>query len=134
MTQCAQPITALICAGLMLAAPAVRAAPPADDAASMADFFKGTLAVDNPVGEWSGKYFFEPNHTYKETGSDGPVTGTWSIEGDRFCTVPDKGPAAPDRAARYCNLGVGRHTGEQWKDNDPVTGNMVLFSLKAGRN
>ena len=39
-----------------------------------------------------------------------------------------------DRAPRYCtSLGPGKVVGDKWSAPDPVTGNTVFFTLKAGR-
>jgi len=120
---------------ILVASGAANAQTPAapDEAALMRDFLSGTWEVDVPAGNWSAKYFLAADHTYRETGSDGPVRGKWVVENGKICTTPDNGPAAPDRLARYCNKGAGRRAGEQWTDEDPVTGNTVFFTLKAGR-
>jgi hypothetical protein len=124
----------LIGAGLLiLAAPPVRAAPAADDAL-MADFFKGTLEIDVPAGgPWSAKSYLSPDHTFRMVGTDGEVRGTWAVKEGKLCTTSDRDPG-PDQLKTYCNVGVGKHLGESWKDNDPVTGNLVLFRLVAGRS
>jgi hypothetical protein len=124
---------AILALGLAVAAPALADAPPGDEAVVMRDFFSGAWEVDVPAGDWSAKYFLAPDHTYRETGSDGAVRGKWVLEEGKICTTPDNGPAAPDRLPRYCNKGAGKHAGEQWTDVDPVTGNTVFFTLKAGR-
>lgn len=120
---------------VMLLAPTARAggASPDDEAAAMRDFFTGTLEIANPAGDWSAKRWFSPDHTYRETGSDGQVRGGWEIENGKICTMRENPTVDAEHAARYCNLGVGKHAGEQWKDADPVTGNAVFFTLKAGR-
>ncbi|HEX5264585.1 MAG TPA: hypothetical protein VFW13_13720 [Phenylobacterium sp.] len=124
---------AALAAALLLSGPRTLAATPSDEAAAMRDFFTGTLEIDNPAGQWSAKRYFAPDHTYRETGSDGQIHGVWAIEGGKICTTRDNPTSDPDRTARYCNEGVGRHAGEKWGDSDPVTGNLVLFNLKAGR-
>ena len=113
---------------------AARGAPPApaDDVAAMHDFIAGTLEIDVPAGEWSAKYFLAADHTFRETGSDGEIRGTWEVKDGKFCTTADH-LVAPDRIKTYCNKGVGKHVGDQWSDADPVTGNTVFFTLKAGR-
>ena len=122
-----------VAAMLLASGAGAQAAAPADEAAAMQDFFTGTLEIDNPAGDWSAKRYFAPDHTYRETGSDGEVRGTWAIENGKICTARDRPKADPDRADRYCNEGVGRRLGDKWRDADPVTGNLVLFELKAGR-
>ena len=118
----------------LLGGPLAQAAPPPiDEAAAMRDFFTGALEIDNPAGQWSARRYFAQDHTYRETGSDGQVHGAWAIESGKICTTRDNPTPDPDRIARYCNEGVGRHTGEKWSDADPVTGNLVLFNLKPGR-
>lgn len=99
----------------------------------LGDFFSGTLEIDVPAGNWSAKRYLAADHTYRETGADGEVRGTWSIEGGKICTTREKPVDDADHAARYCNTGVGRHAGEMWRDADPVTGNAVFFNLKPGR-
>jgi hypothetical protein len=124
-----------VLAALLLANGAAAQVPgsPADEAAAMRDFFAGTLEIENPAGNWSAKRWFAPDHTYRETGSDGQVRGVWTIENGKICTARDNPKADPDRTARYCNEGLGRRIGDKWRDADPVTGNLVLFSLTAGR-
>jgi hypothetical protein len=124
---------AILALGLAFALPAWAAAPPGDEATTMRDFFAGTLEIDVPAGDWTAKRYFAPDHTYRETGSDGEVHGAWTVEHAKVCTMPDKPALGPDRATRYCNAILGRHVGEQWTDADPVTGNTVFFTLKAGR-
>jgi hypothetical protein len=108
-----------------------QAAAPADEAAAMRDFFTGTLEIDLPAVAWSTKRYFAPDHTYRETGSDGDARGTWLIEDGKVCVMPEK--QLPDRAPRYCSLGPGKTVGDKWSAADPVTGNLVLFDLEAGR-
>lgn len=122
-----------LAAALLAGAASAQALAPADEAAAMRDFFTGTLEIDNPAGSWSAKRFFAGDHTYRETGSDGDVRGTWAIEKGKICTARANPQADPDRTARYCNEGLGRRVGDKWSDADPVTGNLVLFSLTAGR-
>ena len=133
MTRYAHPLAALIGAAALIAAaapPAAQAAPEAPTA--LADFFTGTLEIDTPAGNWSAKRWLAADHTYRETGSDGEVRGTWSIENGKICTTAGKA-LGDDRAKTYCNIGVGKKAGETWRDDDPVTGNAVLFDLKPGR-
>jgi hypothetical protein len=130
MTRTASLVAALAATALLAGAATLHAAPEANP---MADFFVGVLEIDVPGGDWSAKRYFAPDHTYRETGTDGEVKGAWAIEGDRICTTPSK--ALPgDRARKYCNLGLGQRLGDSWGDQDPVTGNTVLFRLTAGRN
>jgi hypothetical protein len=124
-------IGALVALSLLGRAWAQGAAPA--EAVAMRDFFTGTLEIDNPAGQWSAKRYFAPDHTYRETGSDGEVHGAWTIENGKICTAADRPNSDPARLARYCNTGIGRRVGEKWKDADPVTDNLVLFNLKAGR-
>ena len=133
MTRHAPFLQALIGAALIAAAvpPPAQAAP--EEKTALADFFAGTLEIDLLAGGWSARRWLATDHTYRETGSDGEVHGTWSIENGKICTVRDKPKDDPDRTARYCNEGVGRHVGETWNDADPVTGNVVMFALKPGR-
>lgn len=104
----------------------------ADDAVVMRDYISGTWEVDVPAGDWSAKYFLAADHTFRETGSDGEVKGTWEVRDGKVCITADHLVAA-DRIKTYCNKGAGRHVGDQWTDADPVTGNTVFFTLKAGR-
>jgi hypothetical protein len=125
------PLLAL--AVLLLAAPAARAAP-ADEATALKDFFTGTLEIDVPAGgPWSARRYLEPDHTYRETGSDGAVSGTWAVRDGKLCITADR-PLGVDRAATYCNAILGKHAGDMWRDADPVTGNTVLFKLTPGRS
>jgi hypothetical protein len=112
----------------------IGAAPAAsrDDAALMGDFFTGTLEIANPNGQWSAQRWLAPDHSYREVGSDGEVHGTWKIDDGKICTTADH-KLGLDRADTYCNVGVGKKAGEAWKDEDPVTGNPVLFKLTPGR-
>jgi hypothetical protein len=98
----------------------------------MGDFFSGTLEIDVPAGTWSAKRYLAADHTYRETGTDGEVRGTWTVQDGKICTTAAK-PLGVDRARTYCNTGVGRKAGEMWRDEDPVTGNAVLFKLTPGR-
>jgi hypothetical protein len=125
---------ATIVLAAVLVSNAARAQPPAssNEAALLADFLSGTWEIDVPAGEWSAKYFLAADHTYRETGSDGEVRGTWEVRDGKLCTTADH-LVAPDRIKTYCNKGAGRHAGDQWTDSDPVTGNTVFFTLKAGR-
>lgn len=102
-------LTALLLVGRAWA----QGAAPADEAAAMRDFFAGTLEIDNPAGQWSAKRYFAPDHTYRETGSDGEVHGAWAIENGKICTTADRPNSDPARLSRYCNTGVGRHEGEK---------------------
>lgn len=105
-----------------------------DDAVLMADFFKGTLEIDVPAGgPWSAKNYLSPDHTFRMVGTDGEVRGTWAIRDGKLCTTSNGDPG-PDKLKTYCNVGVGKHLGDKWRDNDPVTGNIVLFQLVPGRN
>jgi hypothetical protein len=125
-----RPILSL--ALLVLAAPAARAAT-ADETTALKDFFTGTLEIDVPAGgPWSAKRYLSPDHTYRETGSDGAVSGTWAMRDGKLCATPDR-PLGVDRAATYCNAILGKHAGDMWRDADPVTGNAVFFRLTAGR-
>jgi hypothetical protein len=56
------------------------------------------------------------------------VRGTWTIEDGKICTSAGKS-LGDERTAKYCNLGLGKHLGDAWRDSDPVTGNVVLFRL-----
>jgi hypothetical protein len=127
--------TIVIAAIAALSASPLAAAPAStgDGTPAMGDFFTGTLEIANPNGEWSARRWLAPDHTYRETGSDGVVHGTWKIENGKICTTADH-KLGVDRASTYCNVGVGKKTGEGWKDEDPVTGNLVLFKLTPGRS
>ena len=132
MIRLIHPLGALAASAALLAPPAfAQAAPAADDAAAMRTLFANTLEIDLPAVPWSTKRYFAPDHTYRETGNDGDVRGTWLIEGDQVCVVPEKRLA--DRAPRYCSLGPGKAVGDKWSAADPVTGNLVLFNVAAGR-
>ncbi|HLZ75303.1 hypothetical protein [Phenylobacterium sp.] len=123
-----------ICAAtaLLLTSPARAQTAGTDEAAAVRDFLSGTWEIDVPAGDWSAKYYLAADHTFRETGSDGEVRGTWELKDGKLCTTADH-LVAPDRIKTYCNKGVGKHAGEQWTDADPVTGNTVFFTLKAGR-
>lgn len=112
----------LICA--LACGPAAAQSPaPADP---MAGFYGNTLSISAPY--FAAKRYYAPDHTYRDTGDDGDVLGTWTIEDGKICVTPQQ----PD-ARRYCNVGLGRHTGDRWVDRDPFTNNEVRFSLEAGR-
>jgi hypothetical protein len=123
-------VAAILGSAVLAAGPAAQAQ--ADAAALMADFFKGALEIDNPNGDWHAKRYLAADHTYRETGSDGEVHGTWTVKDGKICTTADHLLGA-DRASTYCNTGLGKRAGESWKDADPITGNVVLFKLSAGR-
>src|SRR5262249_44729678 len=115
---------------LAAAARAEPAAPPQDEAARMADFFGNTWTID-VNGQWFGKRWLEPDHTYTEQTDDGAAKGTWSLDGDRICT--ERQPPARGKLKRYCNLGAGHHVGEMWDDQDPQTHNPIRSGLVPGR-
>lgn len=121
---------AFLAAATQPAALPANAAQPGD-AVLMADFFTGTLEIDVPAGDWSAKTYLSPDHTFRETGSDGEVHGVWEVRDGKLCTTVDHA-LGPDRLKTYCNVGAGKHAGDMWKDADPVTGNTVLFKLSAG--
>ncbi|MBS0334382.1 MAG: hypothetical protein JSS35_16565 [Proteobacteria bacterium] len=124
---------AMVGASLLLcAAPFARAQAEPTETALMADFLTGTLEIAVPAGDWSAKVYLAPDHTFRETGSDGEVRGAWEVRGGKLCTTVDHALGA-DRLTTYCNLGPGKHSGEMWRDADPVTGNTVLFKLTPGR-
>ena len=130
---CLLMLLGLAGAGLVFAAALSAAAAEPSEAATMADFFTGTLKIDVPNGDWSAKRYLSPDHSYRETGSDGEVRGTWAVRDGKVCTTAQKPVVGDDRIPTYCNAILGRHAGEMWKDADPVTGNTVLFKLSAGR-
>ena len=121
------------CALALLAAVPARAAAPADEQTALRDFFSGTLEIDVPAGNWSAKRYLAPDHTYREEGSDGAVRGTWAVRDGKVCTTAQRPVESEDRTATYCNAILDKHAGEMWRDADPVTGNIVLFKLTAGR-
>ena len=113
MTRIALVACLAACAALASLAPRA-AAQPVDEAQAMRDFFTGVLEIDVPAGNWSAK------------------RGHWDIENGRICTTANR-PLGDERAAKYCNLGLGKHIGDMWRDSDPVTDNTVLFRLSPGR-
>jgi hypothetical protein len=126
-------LAGLIGAGLVAgAAPHAVHAAQSDEAAQMAAFFKSTLEIRTAAGDWSAERYMEADHTYRERGSDGELRGAWRIENGKICTTPGK-PLGDDRAATYCNIGLGKKVGDAWNDQDPVTGATVMFKLKPGR-
>jgi hypothetical protein len=96
----------------------------------MNDYFANTLTIEIP-GVWKAKRYFAADHTYWQTGDDGEVKGTWSIEDGKVCTV--QVPAKPHRLEKYCNIGIGKHAGDAWDDHDPMSGNRITFALVPGR-
>jgi hypothetical protein len=64
----------LICA--LAGAPAAAQAPPSAD--PMAGFYDATLSITAPY--FAAKRQFAPDHTYRDTGDDGDVEGSWAIE------------------------------------------------------
>ena len=120
-----------LAASLLASGAVAQPKPPADDAAAMGAFFANTLEIDLPAVPWSTKRYFAPDHTYRETGNDGDVRGTWLIEDGKVCVIAEK--QLPDRAPRYCSLGPGKTVGDKWSAADPVTDNLVLFNLRSGR-
>lgn len=120
-------LAAVAAAGL--GPPAAAESPKADEV--MAPFFGADLQIDNFEG-WHADRHLAADHTYTQTGSDGEVTGTWSVEGGKLCTVQKTPPPPADRASRYCNLGPGHEVGDKWRDTDPVTGNPIFFYLAPG--
>ena len=127
-------LSAILGAGLLLcgSAPLVAEAAAPDEAAALADFFKGVLEIDVPAAGWSTKRYLAADHTYSETGSDGPVRGTWALQGDQVCTTAYRS-VGDDRLKTYCTAAVGKHAGDIWRAEDPVTGNTVMFRLSPGR-
>ena len=119
----------LMATSLVLFAPPVLAAGAADE--GMADFFANTLVVSVPSAPWVDKRYLSPDHTYRDEGDSGDQRGTWVIEGGKLCVTPEK----PSKygAPRYCNPGPGKKLGEFWNDEDPITGNTVVFALTPGR-
>ena len=121
---------ALTCAAALAASSPVFAqsappAAPAQDEASMADFFEGSLIITMPAfKKFRLARQFAPDHTYVDLERGKPVSGTWTLENGKICTQ------RPD-AQRYCNTGLGRKLGETWQDKDPYTGNEVDFALAA---
>src|ERR1041385_4134653 len=75
--------------------------------AAMADFFKGTLEIDVPGGDWSAKRYMSPDHTFRMVGSDGEVRGTWEVRDGKVCVTSDGDPG-PGKLKTYCNVGVGK--------------------------
>jgi hypothetical protein len=92
--------------------------------------FGNTLVIVIP-GQWKAKRYFLADHSYWQTGDDGPVTGRGEVKDRTVCTTKDNAPL--DRARTYCNDGVGRQAGDAWTDADPVTGSHIDFSLQEGR-
>jgi hypothetical protein len=124
--------TTMAAMAALLLAGAARAQGP-DESSVMRDFFSGTLEIDVPAGNWSAKRYLAPDHTYREEGSDGAVRGTWAVRDGKVCTTAQRPVESEDRTATYCNAILDKHAGEMWRDADPVTGNIVLFKLTAGR-
>ena len=79
------------------------------------------------------KRYLNPDHTFTQTGSDGPVREGWALDGGKLCTTQEAPQPPSDRAKTYCNLGPGHKLGDRWPDTDPVNGNDIFFSLVAGR-
>jgi hypothetical protein len=122
-----RPLVILLAgAALAGAGPAAAQLSPAD--AAMQPFFGADLQIDNLEG-WHAQRYLAADHTYRQTGSDREVSGTWSVEAGKLCTVQTSPPPGPDRARRYCNLGPGHKLGDKWQDRDPVTGNAIFFAL-----
>src|SRR6185312_4719947 len=122
----------LVVLALTMSAPCARAGP-TDEAVVLRDFFAGTLEIDVPFGgPWSAKRYLAPDHTYRETGSDGDVRGTWVLQDGKVCTTADR-LLGEERAKTYCTDVAGKHAGDMWRAPDPVTGNAVFFKLSPGR-
>src|SRR5258706_8196598 len=85
-------VPGILGAGLLLCgvAPAVAQTAAPDEAVALGDFFEGTLEIAVPAGDWTAKRYLSPDHTYRETGSDGPVHGTWAIRDGKICTTADR--------------------------------------------
>jgi hypothetical protein len=127
-------VPGILGAGLLLCGvgPVDAQTAPPNEAATLNDFFNGTLEIDVPASDWSAKRYLAPDHTYRETGSDGPVHGTWALQDGKVCTTADR-PLGDDRLKTYCTAGLGKHVGDAWRAEDPVTGNTVMFRLMPGR-
>ena len=110
-----------------LAIPARAQAPTPKDE-GMAAFFGATLEIDVPGQDWSAKRWLKPDHTYREVGTDGEMTGTWAVKDGKLCVRGAR--HRDDQPPVYCNQGPGKTLGERWSDPDPVTGNLVVFDLK----
>jgi hypothetical protein len=118
-------IAALAAAAILAGA----AAPVAE--AAMQPYFGAELQIDNLEG-YHTRLHLAPDHTYTETGSDGPVAGTWALEDGKLCIAQKTPPPPPDRLPRYCNVGAGHKVGDKWRSTDPVTGNPIFFYLAPG--
>lgn len=115
---------------LALAAALLLPAEPPAERSEMRGFFGATLSI-TILGQWTAERYFEPDHTYRQTGGDGAVHGVGAIRDGRICTTQDNPPSG--RLATYCNTGPGHAPGDSWKDVDPQTGATLLMTLTAGR-
>jgi len=129
------PLYPLFALAVALAAGGAQATPPMEERAALNDFFTGTLEIDVPAGgPWSAKRYLAPDHTYRETGSDGEVRGTWVLRDGKVCTTAERPLADEDHTKTYCTDALGKHAGDAWRAPDPVTGNAVFFKLSPGRS
>jgi hypothetical protein len=112
----------VLIASLAVAAP-VQAQAPKDEGVSA--FFGAVLVITVPGQDWSAKRMLKADHTFRESGDDGDVGGTWEVKDGKLCTHKT------DQLPVYCNLGPGHKVGDVWSDADPVTGNKVMFALKS---
>jgi len=128
MTSSASHLAGAIGAGLVFsAAPCARAAP--DEATAMAAYFGNSVEIS--VGsDYRVIRYLDPDHTYRDHGSEGEMKGTWEYDGARVCTLQTE-PA--DLVTKYCNIGFGHKVGDTWTVSDPITANQVTFHLVAGR-
>ena len=101
-----------------------RAQAPAPRDEGVSAFFGAVLEITVPGQDWSAKRRLKPDHTFRESGDDGDVTGTWEVKDGKLCTHKT------GQLPVYCNLGPGHKVGDVWSDADPVTGNKVMFALK----
>jgi hypothetical protein len=99
---------------------------------SVAAFYGATLEVSNVEG-WRVQRHLNPDNTFTQTGTDGPVRGTWMVADGKLCTTQEEPRRPTNLLKTYCNAGPGRQPGERWRDRDPLTGGVMYFKLQPGR-
>ena len=130
MTQHRQHLAALIATVLIAAAAPIAAHAAPDEATALVGYFGNTVVIT--IGkDYRQIRYVDPDHSYRERGSDGEIKGTWDYDGARVCTLQTE---PVDLVSKYCNMGLGHKVGDTWTVSDPLTANQVTFQLIAGRN
>src|SRR5882672_1460556 len=97
--------------GAMLAVAAGAFATPALADDPLANYYGNTLVAKGAHDDWQVWYL--PDHTYTAEFNDHPISGTWSIEGDKVCLYQITPTPVPDTLPR-CYPVQTHKVGESW--------------------